>query len=461
MTADERMQQFEQSVLAAAQAYKPSSATTFDEVFDSLQTPGVSLAVLHGGKLDWAKGYGVRLAGEPSPVTTDTVFQAASISKPVVALAALRMVEAGLLDLNADVNDYLRSWRVPAVDGWQPRITLRQLFSHTAGLTAHGFLGYHHQQTVPSVVEVLNGSGITNSEPVRVTGLPGMKHRYSGGGTTIAQLVMMDVTGKDFPALTREWVLDPLGMANSAYEHPLGEARAQNAAYAHHYTGLPVEGRWYTHPELAAAGLWTTPSDLLRFGLAVQQAYNGQHPVISQQVAQWMLTTVIKIDPENSMGIGFFLQGEGDALAFGHGGSNVGYKCDLRVYQKTGDGFAVMTNSDMGSRVASEFIVPALEKVYGWTPAPAQAPEFNTAYAGTYRLNQQEVTVHDTDGKLMFTLPGQPALPLIPAPDGRFKVGGLKSTVQFNVDGGNHILGLTLQQDSEDFTAERTDLSTQ
>ena len=286
-------------------------------------TPGVSIAVIHDGRIEWARGFGVRERGRPEPVTERTLFQAGSISKPIFALAVMRLVQEGRLDLDEDVNRYLTSWKVPANDAWQPRVTLRQILGHSAGLTVHGFPGYGSEETLPSVVQVLNGEPPANTLPVRVNMVPGVQFRYSGGGTTVGQLLVSDLLGRPFPTLMRELVLDPLGMADSTYEQPLPPARAAVAATAHPWKGRPLAGRWHVYPEMAAAGLWTTATDLARAGLNVQQAHPGRRthaPFVGP--AQAMLTPSAA---SKDIGIGFFLEGEGSGARFGHGGWDEGF----------------------------------------------------------------------------------------------------------------------------------------
>ena len=277
------------------------------------EAPGVSVAVIEDGCLAWAHAYGVCDVGHPEPVTTETLFQAGSISKPVTAMAVLKLVEDGKLDLDEDVNTYLTSWQVPPVGEWQPRITLRQLLSHTAGLTVHGFPGYLTTRPIPTVVQVLNGEPPANTSPVRVNTIPGTQMRYSGGGTTIAQLVLTDLLGKSFPELMRELVLDPLGMTHSSYEQPLPPERAQYAATGHPENSRPIIGKWHIYPEMAAAGLWTTASDLALFAVDIQQTLAGESSkVLSQAMVQQMLTPQV----EDHIGLGLFLSGKGETARF-------------------------------------------------------------------------------------------------------------------------------------------------
>src|SRR5262252_2272528 len=243
-------------------------------------TPGASIAVVDDFEVAWARGFGVRTIGTADAVTATTPFQSASISKPVFALAVMRLVEGGTLDLDTDVNRYLTSWQVPANGGWQPRITLRQLLSHTAGVTVHGFRGYPASGPWPTPLEVLQGVPPANTPEVIVDLMPGLAFRYSGGGTTIAQQVVVDVLGRPFPDLMRELILDPLGMADSTFEQPLPAPMAARAAVAHPLNGQPLAGGANVYPEMAAAGLWTTAADLSRLAVALMCTLRGQRSAL-------------------------------------------------------------------------------------------------------------------------------------------------------------------------------------
>ncbi|MBK8551856.1 MAG: beta-lactamase family protein [Ignavibacteria bacterium] len=187
---------------------------------------------------------------------------AGSVSKPVFALGVMRLKEAGLADLDKDVNEYLTSWKVPPFNGVQPDISLRQLLSHTAGMTVHGFEGYQRTETIPTVQQILDGKPPANNPPVVVDILPGSKFRYSGGGTTVAQLTVMDITGKSFPEIMREELFEPLNLIYSTFEQPLPESLQKNYSVGFPKNGLPVTGDFHVYPEMAAAGLWTTPVNL-------------------------------------------------------------------------------------------------------------------------------------------------------------------------------------------------------
>jgi CubicO group peptidase (beta-lactamase class C family) len=271
-------------------------------------------------------------------------------------------VSQGKVALDTNVNQYLKSWQVPdnrftATE----KVTLRRIASHSAGLTVHGFPGYEPGSPVPTVVQVLNGVKPANTAPVRVDTTPGAIWRYSGGGTTIEQLVMMDVTGERFPALMKRLVLDPAGMTSSTYEEPLPESRAAEAARGYQGDGTMVTGRWWTYPEMAAAGLWTTPTDLAKWALAIGAARAGADTtLLPRTLADQMLTP-----QKGPSGLGPELDGSGRAFRFGHGGSLQGYRADLLYYPEAGVGMAVMTNSDNGEDLYQE-LQYAMAVEYDW-----------------------------------------------------------------------------------------------
>jgi CubicO group peptidase (beta-lactamase class C family) len=353
------------------------------------KVPGVSIAVINDFKIEWAKGYGVKETGGNDPVTTETLFQAASISKPVAAFATLYFVEQGLLDLDEDVNRRLVSWEVPENEFTkEKKVTLRGIMSHNAGLTVHGFGGYPRGREVPSLLQILDGEKPANSASIRVDIKPGSKYRYSGGGYTVMQQLLIDVLGKPFPDIMRETVLDKIGMINSTYEQPLPESLEVHAARAHRINGNMINGRWHAYPEMAAAGLWTTPSDLCRFAVEIMLSRAGRsNRVLSQEMVKEMLT-----DQSESVGLGLFLWDEGENFRFMHGGSNEGFKCTLVAYPEKGQGAAIMTNGDYGGMLNSE-IFRSLSAGYGWKhfrPTEKKVAEISLetcdAYAGTYQL---------------------------------------------------------------------------
>lgn len=355
--------------------------------------PGVSIAFIDDGEIKWAKGYGYLSADSNIAVDKNTLFQAASISKPVAAMAALRLVEEGSLGLDDDVNKYLKDWQLEENKfTTEEKVTLRRILSHSAGLTVHGFGGYSSVDTVPPVIQVLNGEKPANSARIYADTIPGSIYRYSGGGYTVMQKMLTDISGMDFPELMEKYVLSEIGMTNSTYDQPLPEELEENAARGHRPDGKMVEGRWHTYPEMAAAGLWTTPTDLLMYALEVQNSLKGEsNRIISQGMTEEMLTPQM-----DSHGLGPGLGGEGDSLHFGHGGANEGYRCQLFAYARLGQGVAIMTNSDNGGQLMPE-ILRSFSDLYSWSnykPIKKQVLDADkidlTIFEGLYTFSWQD-----------------------------------------------------------------------
>jgi CubicO group peptidase (beta-lactamase class C family) len=393
---------------------------SIQERMRQLGVPGVSVAVVNDGRIEWARAWGVADTVTGRPVTGQSLFQAASISKPVAALAALRLVEAGRVDLDEDVNTYLTSWKVPDNEFTTgQKVTLRRLLTHTAGTSVWGFPGYGPDETVPSTVGVLEGEG--NTDPVRVFQVPGSAARYSGGGYTIVQLLVSDVHGRPFHDVMRTEVLEPIGMTSSTFEQPIPESLRDDIAFAYRDGGAVVDGNWHTYPEQAAAGLWTTPSDLARYAMAVQRAARGGSEVITQETAREMLTP----EPLNGHGLGPAL--DPDAGTFSHGGSNEGYRANFIAYTDEGRGAFVMTNSDNGSPLALQILF-AIAEEYGWpSPMPSERVPVELdrplleRWTGEYAVAELgvAVAVRIEGDTLRASIPGQ-AMTLIPTSDSTF-----------------------------------------
>jgi CubicO group peptidase (beta-lactamase class C family) len=326
------------------------------------KVPGASIALIEGGKVAWALGYGVKEAGKPEPVTAATLFQAASISKPVAAFAAMRLVGQGKLRLDDNVDDTLSSWRVPAnAFTRQQPVTLRLLLSHRAGVIVPGFPGYAAGVQVPSLLDVLGGKPPANTPAIVVDMPPARTFRYSGGGFCIVQQLLMDVADAPFEKAMDDLVLGPLGMTSSAYRQPLPEARRGEAATGHQSRGA-IEGKWHTYPELAAAGLWTTAEDLAKFGLGVSKAWQGESPdILSRELGREMLTR----QGAGGYGLGLIVRGAGKGLSFTHDGVNAGFESRLVGFPATGQGAVVMTNAN-GSKPLIEALTELLRAEYRW-----------------------------------------------------------------------------------------------
>ncbi len=459
--SEQRIQRIQDAILPAVRIEgEPTVTTKLADRMAELHVPGVSVAVIHDGKIEWALGFGVARLGGPA-VTPDTLFQAASISKPVTAMAVLHLVEAGKLDLDTDVNRYLKTWKVPA-NGFtdKTKVTLRELLTHTAGMTVHGFPGYAAGAPLPTLVQVLNGEKPANTAPIRVDTLPGSAWRYSGGGFVVTQLVLENVTGQAFPTLMHNLVLGPIGMSHSTYQQPLPPDRAAEAATPYQRNGQPVPGGAHTYPEMAPAGLWTTPSDLARYAMEVQKALAGKsNGVLSQTMAREMLKP-----GKNKWGLGEGTGGAAGHSYFTHSGANEGFQCDLVAYDN-GDGAAIMTNSDNGGQLAEE-VLRTIASEYKWPDfaprtrkAIAVSPGLLANYAGIYAFAPGfNMTITVADGQLISQVSGQDKVPLFAESETTFFPKVVEAEIEFPANGAKGPTSqLILHQNGQDMTAKRLD----
>ena len=384
--------------------------------------PAVSVAVIHGGRVEWAKGYG-RLSEGGAPVTTESLFQAASISKSLASMAALHLVEEGKLSLDAPVATELKSWKLPE-NGFtaQHPVTLRELLSHTAGLNVHGFPGYAAGAAVPTLTQVLDGAKPANTEAIAVTAVPGQSFSYSGGGFTIMQQMVIDATGKPFPEVMKTVVLDPVGLKNSTYQQPLDAALMPRVAMPYDDQGKPIAGGPHMYPEMAAAGLWTTPTDLANWVIEMQESLKGKaNHVLSVKTTRLMVTPV-----KDGYGLGVETQTTGGQASFSHSGGNEGYRTFYIGYEN-GDGAVIMTDGDNGGEVYAE-LLRSIATVYGWpdhravkkTTASLPAAVL-TKYAGTFQAKDiGAFNIRLAGAGLEVELGGGPSVAMLPSAENAF-----------------------------------------
>ncbi len=370
-------------------------AWTLEERMKHHHVPGVGIAVFKDFEIQWAKGYGVMDADTGVLVRVESLFQAASISKPVTSMAALHLVEKGKLSLDKNINTHLRDWKLPENEFTkEKKVTLPHLLSHSGGLSVSGFPGYAVGAPVPTAVQVLDGAPPANTPAIRVTMAPETRFSYSGGGYTIVQKILVDIEQKPFPDILKHIVLNPLGMKHSMFQQPLPPEIIKFAAAGHDSQGKPIPGKRHTYPEMAAAGLWTTPTDLARFGIEIQKSLAGKsNRVLSAEMTEKMVTTFVN----DGVGLGLFLREMGDAVYFNHSGGNAGFRCILFAHRDKGYGAAVMTNAANGGRLTQE-ILRAVAHVYKWEAFLPKAhklaqvpPEKLKAFCGRYQWNADRV----------------------------------------------------------------------
>ena len=421
----------------------------------ALHITGISVAVIHNGRLEWARGFGTEQAGG-KPVTPETRFQAGSISKPVAAMAALHLVEEGKLRLDRDANTELSSWKIPvAPEAAGKAVTLQELLMHTAGTTVHGFPGYAHGEPVPALVQVLNGQAPANTPAIKVEAVPGSRWNYSGGGFTIMQKVAMDAAKEPFPKLMHDAVLAPIGMRHSTYDQPLPRGH-QPMATPYNEDGTPVAGGPHTYPEMAAAGLWTTASDLAQYILENQQSLAGHaNHVLSQAMTKQMLTPGL-----GNWGLGVRIGGSKEDPYFTHDGVNAGYESLFVGYENHGDGAVVMTNAQGGEQLAKE-LLQSIATEYNWPNFHGKMiveldPSLLEKYAGTYDLTPTSSLTFTVEGNQLYgAMNHQGKTPILAESETHFFLKMADVEIDFVKDERGQVTGVVVHQDGKDQSGAR------
>jgi CubicO group peptidase (beta-lactamase class C family) len=371
------------------------------------KVPGVSVAVIKDFKIDWAKGYGLADVSKNKRVTTETMFSAGSISKLVMAAAALNLVEEGKIDLDTPINNYLTSWKIAENDFTrQTPVTLRMLLSHTAGTSQASYFGFTpDKDRFPNIVEILSGAENSEARSVVVNSEPKKEFRYSGGGSMIAQLALMDVSKQSFEDLTQATIFQKLGMKNSTFAQPLPAKYSEKAAWAYSnaswFKGMP-----YVYPQQAAAGLYSTPTDLAKFMIDVQKSYRGDGKILKQNSAKEMMKPQADVSDgsyKEQIAVGPFLfqrtdNREEKGIYFEFTGVNAGFLAYAMANLTTGDGVVIMLNSGDDVNGLGKEIRRSVAKTYGWykflpeeiTPINLSAAELDQ-YVGRYRRGADEV----------------------------------------------------------------------
>ncbi|WP_167025243.1 serine hydrolase domain-containing protein [Chryseobacterium sp. Tr-659] len=353
---------------------------TLEERMKFYHANGVSIAVIRNYKIEWAKGYGWADSLQQKPVTTNTLFQAGSNSKSINAIGILKLVQEGKLNLNADINDYLKRWKFP-YDSLSKgkKISIANLLSHTGGITVHGFDGYEYGTKIPTLVQILNGQKPANSEAIGSMYEPSLKYEYSGGGTTISQLIIEDVTGKPYDEYMWNNVLKPMGMTHSSYTQPPISSNLNVLATGYYNDGKAVKGKYHIYPEQAAAGLWTNPTDLAKYVIETQLSLKGKsEKVLSKKMTELRLTPFI--DKKSALGV--FIIDKNGVKNFEHGGVDEGFVSQYIGTLEGGNGVVVMTNTY--NTALFDEIIRSVAQEYSW----------NNAYTPEIK---KEIYLKDTD----------------------------------------------------------------
>ena len=418
---------------------------------------GVSVAVIRNYKIAWAKGYGLADKEANKRVTTQTLFQAASISKSLNGVGVLKLVQNKKIDLYTDINTYLKSWKFPYdTVSHGKKITVANLLSHTAGLTVHGFGGYERGDSIPTIQQILDGKRPANSDAVRSMYEPGLRSEYSGGGITISQLIVSDVTGEKYAKYMQQNVLDPMGMKMSSYLP--AKDKEKFLATGYHGNGEEIKGKYHIYPEQAAASLWTNPTDLSKYIIETQLSLQGKsEKVLNTKTTKLRLTPYI----DSSAALGVFIIEKGGMKYFSHGGANEGFRSQYYGSFDGGNGVVVMVNSDNGS-IMNE-IINSVATVYKWkdfyTPTIRKAitatANMLEAYTGKYVLDKDTVTISSENGKTMLRVSNGEVYRIYFSSEQDIFSPELPFDLKFEKDSNGKVIDLDLKNHGRDFRAVR------
>ena len=422
---------------------------------------GLSVAVIRNYKIAWTKAYGLADRKANKPVTTQTLFQAASISKSLNGVGVLKLAQDKKIDLYKDINTYLKTWKFPYdTVSHGKKISVSNLLSHTAGLTVHGFAGYEPGDSIPTVQQILDGKRPANSDAVRSMFQPGLRSEYSGGGITISQLILTDVTGEKYAKYMQQKVLDPMGMKMSSYQQPPAKNKEEFLATGYHGNGESIKGKYHIYPEEAAAGLWTNPTDLSKYIIETQLSMQGKSSkVLSTEMTKLRLTPYI----DSSAALGVFIVEKAGIKYFSHGGANEGFRSQYYGSFDGGDGVVVMVNSDDGS-IMNE-IVNSVATVYKWkefyTPTVKKAipptDAMLNAYVGKYVLNKDTVTISSENGKTMLRVSNGEVYRIYFSSEQDFFSPELPFDFKFEKDSNGKVVDINLNNHGRDFKAIRVE----
>jgi len=329
---------------------RESTRKKLDDVFVKNTAVGASTATIGSGVIVNQEVFGLSNSRAGIEVDSNTRFQAASISKTVNAVAVLTLVNRGVVAIDAPVNSYLSRWQLRGNYG--DIVTIKHLLSHCGGTTVHGFKGYTKSDALPGIVEILEGGANSNSPVVVSEDPPGETYKYSGGGTTALQALIEDSVGTSYEDFVLEAVFKPLGMSKSVYSAPL---ESIGFSCAHNSGGNPIRGDYRRHPEKAAAGLWTTPTDLAKLLIDLFRSLQGERDsILPIELTSLMINRVIA-----DSGLGVYLLPD-DRIS--HSGANYGFRSYFSFNVRTGNGVVAMSNSERGARTPAQLMNAILKE---------------------------------------------------------------------------------------------------
>jgi CubicO group peptidase (beta-lactamase class C family) len=374
---------------------------TLQDRMSFYKVPSVSIAVIENGKIVWAKAYGYADTEKKTLANQNTIYQVASISKSLTGFSIMQLVQSNRLSLDVDIRQYLKSWQFPENDLSKGQsITLKNLLSHTAGLSTRGFMGYKSSEIIPTINQVLNGEKPANNEAVKSIFQPGTQYQYSGGGYTIIQKILLDNIDKDYNKLMQKMLLQPLQMNNSRYAVRLPKD-ISNYALAYDANMKPVEGKYYAYPDYAAGGLWSTATDIAKFVIAVQNSFVKGTTLLDKKYAKQMLTPVLE-----DYALGFGIQEKGGEKYFWHEGECYGFRSLYYGSLTEGNGVVILTNAypENGRPFVHE-VLNSIAVTYGWKDFynPTKKKLFTVTndnlnkYVGEYKSENPPISINITN----------------------------------------------------------------
>ena len=322
--------------------------------------PALSLAVINDGKIEWADTYQNPSFSDQN-LNYSSIFQAASLSKPVTFFAALRMHTAGKIDLDENITNYLESYQLPnGKQSTENPVTFRNIFAHTSGITSGGYQGYAKDLAIPTDVAILKSSEGVNSPKIEVISTPNEMLAYSGGGYTLSEVALQDIFNEEFSAIMNKWILEPVNMEHSEFTQPLQPSDSSKVAKGYTSNGVVLDGGWRNHPEQAAAGLWSNANDLAKFLIEIYKGYQGQSTIFSRSEIQSILN-----QERDGHIYGLIVDKTENGFAITHYGGNAGYRTGMTIDLNTGKGLVYLINSDNGGALGNELLLSA-SQLYNW-----------------------------------------------------------------------------------------------
>ncbi|MCA6075020.1 serine hydrolase domain-containing protein [Fulvivirga sedimenti] len=398
---------------------EPENFSSIPDKMKEYQIPALSLAIIKNGEIEWSDVYENEDFADEQTLDCTSIFQAASLSKPVTVMAAVRMYSAGEIDLDTNIQDYLKDFEIP--EGKQRAenpVTFRNIFSHTSGINPGGYQGYNRSLPMPTDMDILRGSEGVNTPAIEVTSTPNETLAYSGGAYTLAEVALQNIFNDEFSTIMKRWILDPAGMNHSEFTQPLPASDSNRVAKGYTFSGDMVEGGWRNHPEQAAAGLWSNSVDLAKFLIEIYKAYNGEVSIFSQSEINSLLN-----DERNGHVYGFIIDRSGDDISITHYGGNEGYRTGMTISLTSGNGLVYLTNSDNGGTLGNELLLSA-SQIYDWrhfSQTEVQRKQVDQkilkALPGNYRWNNQidlSITFDANDGLISLIFPNGDEYELVP-----------------------------------------------